>query len=82
MRRPHLAPPIVARLHVCNRPCFADQPVSLYSDAAEKAFKTVWGEKVPGHARGKMLMDLAVLFEEHADTIASIESLGTSRLHR
>lgn len=32
---------------------------------------------MPGHARGKMLMDLATLFEEHADILASIESIGT-----
>ena len=52
----------------------------MFREAAEKAFKTVWGEKVPGHARGKCLMDLALLIEEHADVIASIESLGSSQL--
>ncbi|KAK4046993.1 hypothetical protein OIV83_005679 [Microbotryomycetes sp. JL201] len=48
-------------------------------DAAEKAFNESWGEKVPGHVRGKMLMDLAALIEEHADTIASIESLDNGK---
>ncbi|KAL8292701.1 hypothetical protein RQP46_001313 [Phenoliferia psychrophenolica] len=55
--------------------------VDIAVDAAEKAFKTVWGEKVPGHARGKMLMDLANLFEEHADTLASIESLDNGKAY-
>ncbi|KAL8277189.1 hypothetical protein RQP46_010437 [Phenoliferia psychrophenolica] len=55
--------------------------VDLAVDAAEKAFKTVWGEKVPGHARGKMLMDLATLFEENADTLASIESLDNGKAY-
>ncbi|KAL8279970.1 hypothetical protein RQP46_007551 [Phenoliferia psychrophenolica] len=48
-------------------------------DAAEHAYNTVWGEKVPGHQRGKMLMQLATLFEEHADVLASIESMDNGK---
>ena len=49
------------------------------SDAAEKAFETVWGEHTPGSERGRMLMKLADLFEEHADTLASIEALDNGK---
>lgn len=46
------------------------------SEAAEKAYNTVWGEKVPGHKRGAMLMELASLFEANKDELASIEAMG------
>ncbi|KAK4702298.1 hypothetical protein P7C70_g3931, partial [Phenoliferia sp. Uapishka_3] len=58
---------------------FSDPSSCTSREAAEKAFNTVWGEKVPGHARGKMLMDLANLFDEHADIIASIESIDNGK---
>jgi len=48
-------------------------------DAAQKAFDTVWGEKVPAFERGKLLMKLAELFEEHADTLAAIESFDNGK---
>ncbi|SGY48802.1 BQ5605_C001g00695 [Microbotryum silenes-dioicae] len=52
--------------------------IDIAVEAAQKAFDTVWGVKTPGHERGKMLIALAEAIEEHADTIASIESLGKS----
>ncbi|GAA6027424.1 hypothetical protein JCM8097_007854 [Rhodosporidiobolus ruineniae] len=48
-------------------------------DAAQKAFDTVWGERTPGHQRGKLLMKLADLFEEHVDQLASIEALDNGK---
>jgi len=48
-------------------------------DAAEKAFETVWGEHTPGSERGRLLMKLADLFEEHAETLASIEALDNGK---
>ena len=48
------------------------------SDAAEKAYNTVWGEKCPGHKRGHLLSQLADAIDANADEIASIESLGES----
>ncbi|KAM0751179.1 aldehyde dehydrogenase [Meredithblackwellia eburnea MCA 4105] len=53
--------------------------VDIAVDAAQKAYETVWGERVPGHERGRLLMKLADLFEEHADTLAAIESLDNGK---
>ncbi|BGP39807.1 hypothetical protein JCM10450v2_003779 [Rhodotorula kratochvilovae] len=50
-------------------------------DAAEKAFETVWGEHCPGHQRGKLLMKLADLFEEHKEQLASIEALDNGKAY-
>jgi aldehyde dehydrogenase (NAD+) len=55
--------------------------IDIAVDAAEKAFNTVWGEKVPGFERGRMLMDLAVAFEENAETLASIEALDNGKAY-
>ena len=43
--------------------------------AAEKAFKTSWGMKVPGTERGKLMLKLADLMERNWDELAAIESL-------
>ncbi|SCZ99326.1 BZ3500_MvSof-1268-A1-R1_Chr3-1g05949 [Microbotryum saponariae] len=55
--------------------------IDIAVEAAQKAFDTVWGEKTPGHERGKMLIALAEAIEEHADTIASIESLDNGKAY-
>ena len=47
-------------------------------DAAERAYNTVWGERCSPRERGRLLMKLADLFEEHADVLASIESMVSS----
>lgn len=44
-------------------------------DAAQAAYETVWGERCSGRERGRLLMKLADLFDEHADVLASIESM-------
>merc|ERR1712093_553958 len=43
------------------------------------AFDKVWGEHTPGSERGRLLMKLADLFEEHAETLASIEALDNGK---
>ncbi|GAA5911469.1 uncharacterized protein JCM6883_005767 [Sporobolomyces salmoneus] len=50
-------------------------------EVAQKAYDTVWGERCPGHERGRLLMKLADLFEEHADTLASIESMDNGKAY-
>ncbi|GAA5980699.1 hypothetical protein JCM5350_006356 [Sporobolomyces pararoseus] len=50
-------------------------------EVAEKAYNTVWGERCPGHERGRLLMKLADLFEEHADKLASIESMDNGKAY-
>jgi aldehyde dehydrogenase (NAD+) len=54
--------------------------VDIAVDAATAAFNKTWGENTPGSARGKLLMDLAILIEEHADIIASIESQDNGKV--
>lgn len=43
--------------------------------AATKAFKELWGFKVPGTARGRLLYKLADLIEANAALLAAIETL-------
>ena len=39
----------------------------------------MWGLNTPGFERGKLLIRLAELFEEHLDEIAAIESLDNGQ---
>lgn len=57
------------------------QDIDIAVDAAEKAFNTVWGEKVPGFERGRMLIALAEAFEANAETLASIEALDNGKAY-
>ncbi|SPO38388.1 indole-3-acetaldehyde dehydrogenase [Pseudozyma flocculosa] len=47
--------------------------------AARDAFENVWGEKVPGAERGRLLLKLADLVEANLDVLASIESLDNGK---
>jgi len=49
--------------------------------AAEKAFKTTWGENVSGQTRGKHLIKLAELVERDADVLAALESLDNGKAY-
>lgn len=49
--------------------------VDLAVKAAQKAFETTWGLNCPGYERGRLLMKLATLMEDHADELAAIECL-------
>ena len=49
--------------------------VDIAVQAAQKAFDTVWGLNMPGAKRGKLLMRLAELVEQHMDELSAIESL-------
>ncbi|GAA5953093.1 hypothetical protein JCM21900_005065 [Sporobolomyces salmonicolor] len=55
------------------------EDVDYAVDVAQKAFDTVWGERCPGHERGRLLMKVADLFEEHADQLASIEAMDNGK---
>ena len=50
--------------------------VDLAVSAAQHAYETSWGMKVPGFERGKLLIRLAELIEAHADHLAAIETLN------
>ncbi|KAL5534907.1 hypothetical protein ACEPAF_2997 [Sanghuangporus sanghuang] len=53
--------------------------VDLAVKAAQKAYETTWGLNCPGYERGKLLMKLATLMEEHHDELAAIESLDNGK---
>lgn len=48
-------------------------------EAAEKAYKTSWGERVSPSERGKLLMKLADLMEAHADELGALETLDNGK---
>jgi aldehyde dehydrogenase (NAD+) len=51
--------------------------VDLAVTAAQKAYETVWGLKVPGQQRAALLKKLADLIEENSDELAALEALNT-----
>ncbi|KAH8926104.1 putative indole-3-acetaldehyde dehydrogenase [Atractiella rhizophila] len=53
--------------------------VDIAVDAAQYAFDNVWGEKVSGVQRGKMMIALAEAIEKNADEIAAIESIDNGK---
>ncbi|EKM77497.1 hypothetical protein AGABI1DRAFT_115102 [Agaricus bisporus var. burnettii JB137-S8] len=53
--------------------------VDIAVAAAEKAYKTSWGLKVPGVERGKLLGKLADLVEKHSDELAALEALNVGK---
>ncbi|CAD6906102.1 unnamed protein product [Tilletia controversa] len=57
----------------------SEKDVDRAVKAAQKAFDTTWGTKVPGHERGKLLMHLADLVEANIDELSSIESLDNGK---
>ncbi|KAK7441049.1 hypothetical protein VKT23_016833 [Stygiomarasmius scandens] len=57
----------------------SSKDVDLAVDAAEKAYKTSWGLKVPGSTRGQMLLKLANLIEQNADEFAALEALNCGK---
>jgi len=48
-------------------------------DAAQKAFDTVWGLNIGGADRGKLLLKLADIMDEHNHELASIETLDNGK---
>lgn len=59
-----------------------DKDVDLAVKAAQKAFETSWGLKTSGTERGKLMLKLATLIEEHADELAAIETLNAGKRPR
>lgn len=55
------------------------QDVDIAVAAARKAFEGEWRTKVTPNERGRLLVKLADLFEEHSDTLAAIEALDNGK---
>ncbi|KAK7453414.1 hypothetical protein VKT23_011679 [Stygiomarasmius scandens] len=53
-----------------------EKDVDVALEAAQRAYKSSWGLKVPGTERGKMLAKLADLVEANLEEFAAIESLN------
>lgn len=60
---------------IAHVPAGQPEDVDRAVEAAQKAYDTVWGERCPGRERGRLLMKLADLFEEHVEQLASIEAM-------
>lgn len=50
-------------------------------DAAEKAYKTVWGLNAPGAQRGQLLYKLADLMEKNKEELAALEALDNGKTY-
>ena len=50
--------------------------VDIAVEAAQKAFKTSWGLKVPATERGRLLFKLADLMEQHIEQFAALDALS------
>ncbi|KAF9445260.1 aldehyde dehydrogenase [Macrolepiota fuliginosa MF-IS2] len=57
----------------------SSKDVDVAVAAAQKAFKTSWGLKVPGSERGKLLYKLVDLMEKHRDQLAALEALNVGK---
>ncbi|THV04402.1 aldehyde dehydrogenase [Dendrothele bispora CBS 962.96] len=57
----------------------SSKDVDLAVNAAEEAYKTLWGLKVPGSIRGQMLLNLANLIEQNAEEFAALEALNCGK---
>ena len=55
-----------------------EKDVDIAVSAARKSFEHEWRHVTP-EQRGRYLVKLADLFEEHADTLAAIESLDNGK---
>ncbi|KAJ7800797.1 aldehyde dehydrogenase [Mycena olivaceomarginata] len=53
--------------------------VDIAVKAAQKAYKTSWGLKVPGRERGKLMLRLADLLQRDIDAFAALESLNAGK---
>jgi aldehyde dehydrogenase (NAD+) len=60
----------------------SSKDVDIAVEAARKAYKTVWGLKVPGTERGKYLLKLADLMDQHADELSALEAMDVGKPYR
>jgi aldehyde dehydrogenase (NAD+) len=50
--------------------------IDLAVEAAQKAYKTSWGLKIPGSERGRIMSRFADLLEKHQDELGALEALN------
>ncbi|KIJ08245.1 hypothetical protein PAXINDRAFT_18611 [Paxillus involutus ATCC 200175] len=53
--------------------------IDIAAPAAQKAYKTSWGFKVPGKERGRLMFKLADLMEEHIEEFAVLDALANGK---
>jgi aldehyde dehydrogenase (NAD+) len=56
-----------------------EKDVDIAVEAAQKAFETVWGLNVSGHARSEHLWNLAQTMEKHQAELAALEALDNGK---
>ncbi|KAF5371794.1 hypothetical protein D9758_003525 [Tetrapyrgos nigripes] len=53
--------------------------VDIAVEAAQKAYQTSWGLKVPGTVRAELLFKLIALFDDNAEEFAALEALNCGK---
>ncbi|KAF9238213.1 putative 1-pyrroline-5-carboxylate dehydrogenase [Melanogaster broomeanus] len=53
--------------------------IDIAVQAAQKAYKTSWGLKVPGAERGRLMFKLADLMEKHIEQFAALDALANGK---
>ncbi|KAF9238212.1 aldehyde dehydrogenase [Melanogaster broomeanus] len=53
--------------------------IDIAVQAAQKAYKTSWGLKVPGAERGRLMFKLAALMEKHIEKFAAMDALANGK---
>ncbi|KIJ07179.1 aldehyde dehydrogenase [Paxillus involutus ATCC 200175] len=53
--------------------------VDIAAQAAQKAYRTSWGLKVPGTERARLLFKLADLMEKHIEEFAALDALANGK---
>ncbi|KAG8221418.1 aldehyde dehydrogenase domain-containing protein [Butyriboletus roseoflavus] len=56
--------------------------IDIAAQAAQKAYKTSWGLKVPGTERGRLLFKLAGLMEQHIEQFAALDALANGKAYK
>ncbi|KAF9223026.1 aldehyde dehydrogenase [Gyrodon lividus] len=53
--------------------------IDIAAQAAQKAYKTSWGLKVPGTERGRLMFKLADLMEKYMEQFAALDALANGK---
>ncbi|KAF8654313.1 hypothetical protein AX16_003540 [Volvariella volvacea WC 439] len=59
----------------------SSKDIDIAAEVAKKAYKTSWGLKVSGVARGRLLYKFADLLEKHRDELAALETLNSGKTY-
>jgi aldehyde dehydrogenase (NAD+) len=61
----------------CRVTAGCEKDIDIAVDAAQRAYDNSWGLRTSGEQRGKLLLKLATLIEEHTEELTALEILHT-----